>query len=167
MSSEPRPVRHVDYEQYAGLWYEIARLPFVWEQPGTTNVTATYSLIRKDPLTLKVDNRSIIFPGNIQQHVEGIATLDPSDPDTNAKLLVDFNNSTTPGKYWILEVDEYDYEWALVGTPDRTKLWILTRELEMTKKLWGYLIKSAEFHGYRNLEQNLIYTHHSSKKLNF
>jgi len=47
------------------------------------------------------------------------------DKTTNAKLKVQFFWPFA-GVYWIIELDK-DYQWAVVGHPDRTYYWILSR----------------------------------------
>ena len=34
---------------------------------------------------------------------------------------------TIKADYWILDVDEENYTWAIVGLPNRTGLWFLSR----------------------------------------
>ncbi|MGH9902673.1 MAG: lipocalin family protein, partial [Pyrinomonadaceae bacterium] len=50
-----RVVPSVDLSRYAGLWYEIARLPNRFEEKCAGDVTAQYTLLGAD--RLKVVNR--------------------------------------------------------------------------------------------------------------
>ena len=52
----------------------------------------------------------------------------------NARLRVRFGGMAAfvpvsrAGNYWIIALDEEGYQWAMVGTPDRRFLWILSRQ---------------------------------------
>src|SRR5690606_27373924 len=115
----------VDLARYAGLWYEIARLPAFFQR-GCYDATAFYALTSAG--TLAVRNRCLRQAA--PREIAGTATaLD----DTRARLSVRFDSWFTrllpAGDYWIIDVDP-DYQQAVVGTPDRDYLWLLTRTPE-------------------------------------
>jgi len=124
---EPQTVPSVDLDRYLGTWYEIARLPLRHEPADYTDITATYSL--NPDGTVRVDNRAFNGEGEPEQSVGEAIVLEGSG---NAKLEVSFMPDGlkwipfTTGDYWILRIDE-DYRTALVGTPDRKHLWLLSR----------------------------------------
>jgi apolipoprotein D and lipocalin family protein len=49
--------------------------------------------------------------------------------------------------YWVIDLDS-DYRYAVVGTPDRKYLWVLSREPEMDEVLYGELIEKARIQGF-------------------
>ena len=49
--------------------------------------------------------------------------------------------------YWVVALDP-DYQWAVVGDPDREYLWILSREPAMDAGLFEQLKARAEAMGY-------------------
>jgi apolipoprotein D and lipocalin family protein len=51
------------------------------------------------------------------------------------------------GDYWILDLDE-GYNWALVGTPDRQYLWILSRTPELNPGIYSQLLAKARELGF-------------------
>ena len=120
----------VDLSRYAGMWYEIARLP-MWAQRNCVSSTAEYRLL--DSGKVGVRNACITNTGE-EISIEGLATV--VDREHRAKLNVAFDQwaaklvglftSSDRGNYWILQVDP-DYRLAVVGTPDRDYLWILAR----------------------------------------
>lgn len=124
---EPQTVPSVDIDRYLGTWYEIARLPLRHEPADYTDITVTYSL--NPDGTVRVDNRAFNGEGEPEQSVGEAIVLEGSG---NAKLEVSFMPDGlkwipfTTGDYWILRIDE-DYRTALVGTPDRKHLWLLSR----------------------------------------
>ncbi len=119
-------VPRIDLNRYLGRWYEICRLPLKYEDEAATDITANYSL--NDAGKVRVDNRCLNAEGEPAQAI-GEAT--PVD-DTNSRLKVSFLPAGlrwlpfTEGDYWVLKIDP-GYNTALVGTPDRKYLWVLSR----------------------------------------
>ena len=52
------------------------------------------------------------------------------------------------GDYWILDLDP-DYRWAMVGTPDRKYLWLLSRTPQIGEDLYRKLVEDADGEGLR------------------
>lgn len=114
-------VESVDIERYAGKWYEIARYPF-GPQAGCTGTTAEYTP-RDDGRVTVLNTCYLNSLDGEKQTIEGTARV--VDEETNAKLAVSFF-AFFEAPYWIIDLDP-DYQWAVVGTPIRTNLWILSR----------------------------------------
>ena len=141
-------VASVDLSRYAGTWYEIARLP-MWFQRHCVDSKAIYSS-RPDGL-VGVHNECVTESGGVEQ-AEGVATV--VDPTTNARLTVAFDNwfarlfgSSREGNYWILDLDP-EYRIAMVGTPDRRYLWILSRTPQLEDSTYQRLVERARQLGY-------------------
>lgn len=123
-------VAPVDLRRYAGLWYEQARLPNRFERRCTGQVTAEYTLM--DDGNVQVRNRCLSDDGTFDESV-GVARVVnvPGQPGAG-RLEVRFAPDWLAwlpavwGDYWILKLDR-DYQVALVGTPDRKYLWVLSR----------------------------------------
>ena len=136
-------VTSVDLSRYVGTWYEIARLP-MWFQRHCVDSKAIYSS-RPDGL-VGVHNECVTESGGVEQ-AEGVATV--VDPKTNARLTVAFDNwfarlfgSSREGNYWILDLDP-EYRTAMVGTPDRRYLWILSRTPQLEDSTYQRLVERA------------------------
>ncbi len=114
-------VDEVDLSRYAGTWYEIASYPAIF-QAGCTATTAEYTLRDDGRVTVVNTCREGSLDGPVQR-IEGSARV--ADSTTNAKLKVTFF-PPFEGDYWIIELGE-DYEYAVVGVPNRAFLWILSR----------------------------------------
>lgn len=143
-ASELQTVSFVDVNQYLGKWYEIARLPQIF-QTGCTGVTAEYSL--NDDGSVKVFNFCRILDPKIGLPIAIEGKAVPVD-ETNSKLDVTFFNGLTEGKYWILELDA-NYQWALVGDPSRKSLYVLSRTPTLDEGVYQDLLDAAvEKHGY-------------------
>jgi len=142
-------VEHVDLERYAGLWYEIARLPNRYQDRCAGEVTAEYRL-REDG-RIDVVNACRDASGDVVR-VEGVARRSESGSETG-KLEVRFAPAILSflpfvwGDYWILELAE-DYSYALVGGPSREYLWILARSPDLPDSLYRSLLESAAAQGF-------------------
>ena len=139
--SELEVVGAVDLSRYAGRWYEIARLPNRFEKKCADSVTATYSL-RSDG---KVDvvNRCRKANGEYTT-AKGKARI--VDKKTNAKLKVTFFWPFS-GDYWILDLGP-NYEYAVVGAPNRDYLWILSRTPQLDEQLYQSLLEKMAARGF-------------------
>ncbi len=140
-------VPHVDLSRYIGLWYEIARLP-AWFEKDCTGVTANYSV--RDDGDIKVVNscRKKTLDGPIK---DAIGKAWVVDKDSNAKLKVSFFWPFA-GNYWIIDLDDKDYSYAVIGEPSRKYFWVLSRTPEMSDSLLNELLDRAKKQGY-NLEK--------------
>ncbi|WP_290522539.1 lipocalin family protein [Alcanivorax sp.] len=149
-------VKEVDLQQYAGTWYEIARLP-QWFQRGCYDSTATYSL--NDDGTVKVINRC---ERKDEDATEAVGTARVVPDSGNAKLKVRFDNwvsrlipTITEGNYWIIALDK-DYQTVVIGEPSREYLWILARQPALPEDQYQALVQVAESKGFPvdQLERN-------------
>lgn len=123
-------VAPVDLKRYAGLWHEQARLPNRFQKQCAGPVTAEYTVLPDG--TVEVCNRCILADGGFDESI-GAARIAPVAGQPGAgRLEVRFAPawlSWLPlvwGDYWILKLDR-EYQVALVGTPDREYLWVLSR----------------------------------------
>jgi lipocalin len=146
-------VKKVDIEQYTGTWYEIARLPNRFEK-GLKCVTATYKMREDGKITVINKGNKIDNPQETKQ-VQGWAKI--PNPEVPGKIKVTFFWPFF-GKYWIINLDE-NYQHALVGSPSREYLWILSRTMEMEEKTYNNLLKTAEEKGFDT--SKMIVTEHN------
>ncbi|CAL8279476.1 unnamed protein product [Lota lota] len=126
----PKPAvkENFDASQYLGKWYEIEKLPTVFQKGQCS--TATYSL--KSPGVVGVLNRELLANGTINAIVGSAKAKDPSEP---AKLEVSFFENSPPGPYWVLSTD-YTGHTLVFGCSEYGPVhaefaWILSREPTM------------------------------------
>jgi apolipoprotein D and lipocalin family protein len=123
-------VAPVDLKRYAGVWHEQARLPNRFERKCTGPVSAEYTPLADG--TVEVRNRCVLADGHVDQSVGSARVVPVVGQPGAGRLAVRFAPawlSWLPivwGDYWILKLDR-DYQVALVGTPDREYLWVLSR----------------------------------------
>ena len=120
-----KTVNQVDLKKYAGLWYEIAKIPNSFQDQCAYGTTAEYKLLEDGEI--RVINKCFEHNGEADV-AEGLAKV--VDRKTNSKLEVSFFSilGFRPfwGDYWIIGLDD-NYQWAVVGSPNRKYGWILSR----------------------------------------
>ena len=134
-------VAKVDMTRYLGRWYEIARLPNRF-QKGCVASTADYAL-RADGEISVINSCRNEQDGSVAQ-VTGRAWI--VDTASNAQLKVTFFWPFR-GDYWIIELGK-EYEYAVVGTPNRKYLWILSRTASMDDGLYAAILQRAGQQGF-------------------
>ena len=135
-------VTFVDLNRYAGTWYEISRFPNRF-QKGCVGTTTTYTLRKDGKIDVLNQCRKETLDGEISS-VKGKAWV--VDNKTNAKLKVSFFWPFS-GHYWIIELGE-DYEYAVVGHPNRKYLWILSRSPRMDEKIYNLILEKLKLQFY-------------------
>lgn len=130
--SEPVTVSFVDLNKYAGIWYEIAKIPNSFQDHCAYGTKAEY-IIRADG-DIDVIN-SCYDKDNDLDVAEGLAKV--VDKNSNSKLEVSFVSifgiHLFWGDYWIIGLAK-NYEYAIVGHPERKYGWILSRTTAMTSE---------------------------------
>lgn len=125
-----RPVRtvdRVDLDRYLGEWFEVARFPNDFQRHCARDVRARYT--KRGDGRIDVTNTCTTSEGEVDE-ARGVAKA--ADEQTSAKLKVRFAPAVLSwlpfvwGDYWILGLGP-DYSWAVVGSPDRKYLWVLSR----------------------------------------
>ena len=149
-----RTVASVDLKKYAGTWYEIARMPLTYEESCVKNTKAIYTL--RDDGRMAVHNECVRDNGTTKSSY-GLAKS-VSVPD-NSKLKVSFFGilgfHLFWGDYWIIDLDR-DYRYAVVGEPDRSHAWVLSRTPQMPQMLESRALSALEREGFNTAD--LIYT---------
>lgn len=144
---EPSTAVNLDLPRYTGRWYEIARMPMRPEAQCESDVSASYSL---QDGAIAVINECVRPDGSVAV-VQGEARM--TDPENAAKLEISFAPEWLRflpfvwSDYWVLYVDA-DYESALVGTPDRRHLWLLSRTPALEPARLQRLLEHARLKGY-------------------
>ena len=133
----------IDYKLYQGKWYEIARLPNQFEN-GLTCITMTYEY--QDEGVMIVTSR-----GRNKGDAEDVRTLsgrawipDSKEPQ---KIKIQFIWPVTID-YLLLHIDEVK-GYAILGSPSKHQLWILSRSPTVVEEDLAELIKIAEKNQYK------------------
>jgi len=134
-------VQQVDLKRYLGQWYEIARYPNRF-QKNCQESSASYAL--RDDGDIEVLNRCKDSGDGKQRQSKGHAWV--VDSASNAKLKVSFFWPFR-GDYWIIELGR-EYEYAVIGTPNRKYFWILSRTRTMDDTLYAAILQRAKQQGF-------------------
>ncbi len=121
-------VDDLQVDRYSGLWHQLGAIPQDFAEDCVRNTTAEYSILEDS--TIKVLNSCEEEDGDVSV-AEGRARVN-SDFQKNSKLEVTFVNLfgnwlwSLSGDYWVIDLDP-DYQWSLVGHPELSGLYILSR----------------------------------------
>ncbi len=144
----PKTEGQVDLKRYTGTWYELARMPMFFQR-NCVQSEAHYTL--KGDGNVGVLNRCRTSAGDWQ---EAIGTATPQGPGVTDKLSVEFDNwfsrllpGVAKGDYWILAIDDH-YRTAVVGSPTRKYLWLLSRTPKVSSAVREQLLAKAREQGY-------------------
>jgi apolipoprotein D and lipocalin family protein len=144
-----RVVESLDLTRYAGRWYEAARIPNKFQNKCAGDVVVHYAP-RADG-RIDVVNRCRTTANKVDA-VRGIARK-AGDGKSDARLEVRFAPAILSflpsvwGEYWVIGLGP-DYTWAVVGTPSRQYLWILSRTPVMSAASYDRAIEIAKGNGF-------------------
>ena len=142
-SNQPlEAVDSVDLQRYQGTWYEIASFPQRF-QKGCHCTSATYTATQEDFVVVENRCRKDSINGE-ESYIKGKAYI--VENTNNAKLEVEFF-WPFKGDYWIIDLDK-DYQYAVVGHPNREYLWILSRTPQMSDSLYSEITKRIADKGF-------------------
>jgi apolipoprotein D and lipocalin family protein len=142
----PATVDHVDLGKYAGQWYEISKKPNRFQRACAGGTTARYA-VRPDGM-VEVVNRCRTRDGETRE-AKGIARV--VDTASNARLKVSFVRFLWRnwfwGDYWIIGLGR-EYDYAIVGGPDRKYGWVLARKPDMDPRKYSEIAEELRQRGY-------------------
>lgn len=139
----------LDLARYSGRWHEVAKFPNRFQRDCARETAADYTLLPGGDI--RVVNTCVTATGTVKR-AEGRARLAQRDGPAS-RLKVRFAPralSWLPavwGDYWVLDLTD-DYSAALVGSPDRKYLWILSRTPELDGEVRARLERAAAAQGF-------------------
>ena len=124
---QPKTVGSVNLKRYQGTWYELARLPMYFQR-NCAQSEARYTLLPDG--NMSVFNRCLTpewveFKNWFTSLLPGVAK----------------------GDYWVLYVSD-DYKTAIVGSPSRRYMWLLSRTPTVSADTREDLLSRARQQGY-------------------
>lgn len=128
------PVRSVDSfqpDRYAGMWYELARIPNALQARCVGDVTATYRPLDDGALAVVQRCREA---GDRFSVLVGRAMPLPGDP-SGARMKLSFMPAwlrwlpSAQDHHWVVFVDR-EYHYAVVSDPERRSMHLLSRSPE-------------------------------------
>ena len=137
-------VKDFDVKRYMGRWYEIAKIPFVWEI-GCAYATADYSWDEEEQV-MNVKNTCLDENKNVKHVSLGVARIPNTSDPSKLKVMFEENPSQKQGDYF-LNFTDYDH-YAIVGSPTKEYVWILSRTPTIPKKDLPFLLNKVKYFGY-------------------
>lgn len=148
--ASPRPLRtvsQVNLARYAGHWHEITRLPNSFQRDDS-RATADYTLQQDG--SVRVVNTEY-RPGGTTRTAAGRATAVAGSGGSRLRVKFEGLAALAPaaaeGNYWIIDLAP-DYSAALVGTPNRKFLWLLSRSANMAPAVRERYLRRARDEGF-------------------
>jgi apolipoprotein D and lipocalin family protein len=145
----PLPVQAVpavDLQRYLGTWYEIARYPNGFQDGrGRRCIAVTARYDAREDGEIGVTNRCLDAADG-DREIVATARAYPVEGADNAKLRLTFFWPFY-GDYWVIGLDP-GYRWAVVGTPSREFLWVLSRVPDMPAGHYVQAITAARAQGF-------------------
>jgi apolipoprotein D and lipocalin family protein len=150
--SNVKPVDNFISQKYLGKWYEIARLENSFEK-GLDKISAEYILEQDGGI--KVINRGFSSKENNWKSAEGKAYF--VDGTDKGFLKVSFFGPFY-GSYIVFEIDDKNYQYSMVSGPNKSYLWILSRNTIIPDEIQKKLIQKAKSLGFDT--DKLVYVKH-------
>ena len=141
-------VSAVDLNKYVGKWYEVAKYPNRFQKKCVGETSANYT--RKNNGRIEVLNSCRDKNGKMTTATGEAKIIDST---TNAKLKVRFAPSFISflpfvwGDYWVIDL-EPNYQYAVIGTPSRDYLWILSRTPEIDSTTYEGILQRIKAKGF-------------------
>jgi apolipoprotein D and lipocalin family protein len=139
----PEPSKPVDPRRYAGLWYEIARLPNKL-QVDCDAPTADWTKQSDGSFAVVQTCRQGSPTGPLKTWRAAGRIIDGSN---NSKIRLGFFGGFIHQDYWIIDRAD-DYSWCLMSTPTSKWLWIMARRPIVSPSLKAALVARARSLGY-------------------
>ncbi len=138
----------IDYKLYQGIWYEIARLPNQFED-GLKCITMTYQVTDEGIMTVSNLGRNRNNPDDVKTLTGRAWIPDSSEP---RKIKIQFIWPVTVD-YVLIHIDEAK-GLAILGSPFKHQLWIISRSASVSGEDFAELVKIAQNNQYKT--ENLV-----------
>lgn len=144
--TQPKTVTSLDLNRYLGDWYEIARYPNVFQREPEA---ARQSFQVVDGKVEVVNTGFDPKKGSLRAVAGKTWLPDAAEP---GKFKVSFapglqNKEVLGEDYWVLDLDP-NYQWAAVGDPTRSFLWIMSREPKLDPQVEADIRKRLQSDGW-------------------
>ena len=119
-------VPKLDFPKFAGAWYQIAKFPTKKEKACAANAVVMFT---KSEKAYRFDVvRSCTTKDDTADAVNMVGRMEDKSGDGRLRVGLFW---PLLKRYWVLATGP-DYEWALVGDPQRKTLWVLSRKTTLS-----------------------------------
>jgi apolipoprotein D and lipocalin family protein len=155
-------VSNLDLQRYAGRWYEVARFPNRFQDKCAGDVEAVYTV--RDDERITVVNRCRERDGSTTDAQGAARRVKGAPPSVLQVRFAPAFLGFLPfvwGDYQVMALDDA-HTHALIGTPDRKYLWILSRTPGLDPATYDQLVETAKAQGFD--VSRLVRTEHTASK---
>lgn len=134
----------VDLAEYSGTWYQVAALPQPYSLQCASDTTAEYGVIDEGTISVRNSCNTLLSSDSV---IEGEATV-RSDASLRVNFPgVPFQDPDGPTNYRVTYLAD-DYSLAIVGDPQRTSGFVLSRTPALSDEQWSEVRGIVEDRGY-------------------
>ena len=136
-------VSHVDINRFMGDWYVIANIPTYFETEATNAVESYKFNAAKNQIDIDYHHHEKTPDGPLKSYPQRAWVYDEK---TKAEWRV---QPLWPLRfaYLIIALAE-DYQWTMIGVPNRKHAWIMSRKPKMDDKQYQELVAQLSARGY-------------------
>lgn len=127
----------LDLKKFSGKWFEVAHLGSHLKNPY--GLTVSYTLGADEQIEVVAQWREGDAEGKEMSETKQLQISDSQHPSRLQKQVL----GPLKRPYWILEHGPH-YEYAVIGSPDRKHLWILSRKPELDPELYDGILGRME-----------------------
>jgi apolipoprotein D and lipocalin family protein len=144
VAQTPTAIPQLDQKRFEIPWYEIARYPDRDEKKCVSDATVLFAEGDKT-FHMQIVSACTLKDGAFQVRNRNARAVGKS---WNGRLQVtSWPIFLFAHKYLVLAVDP-DYTWALVGTPNRKELWVLSKTPTMNPEVLSQIESTATANGF-------------------
>lgn len=136
-------VKEIDFEQFSGTWYEIARLPNKHEKE-LVEVTSTFTRT-KDGGYAVVNRGYKGSRGGKCTTLKGEVVI----PDPKVKGAMKLKVWWVDIDYRVIHLDQKNYQYAVISSQNKNFLWIMSKQPIMDPEQYKYLVDTIRKQGYK------------------
>ncbi len=149
-ASDLKTVENVQLDRYMGDWNVIANIPN-WIEKDCISSIESYAL-RSDGM---IDNWFVCHKSDgTETKLSSLAWV--KNTATHAEWRIRFNWDTFLGKipvpfhfsYFIIDLDSENYTYTVVGHPNRSLLWIMSRNPILDEKIYQEILIQVAKQGF-------------------
>jgi apolipoprotein D and lipocalin family protein len=139
---EQQLAKYVDLDRYLGKWYEVARIPNPFQPESHVGGSDSYEKLPDGSLQVIYGWHEKSLTAPAQKMVGKIRVVDQSHARMKVQFFWPFE-----ADYWVVELAD-DYSYTVVGYPDRSMAWVMSRSPVMDEALYQGILTRLKTQGY-------------------
>lgn len=137
-------VEHVDVQKLLGSWYEISRLPNLFQSEDWIGARDHYEMTETGHLRVRYRYHVKSFDAPEKEFLAKM-WRNPEDMPTGRFQYQAFWPITVD--YWVIDLDP-DYQYMVIGYPNRSMVWVMSRSPSLDETLYEEILLRLKAQGY-------------------